>query len=85
VVLNSTGVKGLALRGKSALESKGWNVTRTGNSINQGLSTTKIYYGNAENKESADQVRSDLGYGQVFQDSSVTRTGVTVVLGHDAE
>jgi LytR cell envelope-related transcriptional attenuator len=85
VVLNSTGVKGLAARGESALTTKGWNVTRTGNSINKGLSTTKIYYGDADNEETAQAVQSDLGYGQVFQDSSVTRTGVTVVLGHDAE
>lgn len=85
VVLNSTGIKGLAARGESALTSKGWKVTRTGNSINQGLSITKIYYGNLENEDTAEAVRSALGYGQVFQDSSVTRTGVTVVLGHDAE
>lgn len=85
VVLNSTGVKGLASRGESALTSKGWNVTRTGNSINKGLSTTKIYYGDADNQATAEAVQTALGYGQVFQDSSVTRTGVTVVLGHDAE
>jgi LytR cell envelope-related transcriptional attenuator len=85
IVLNSIAVKGLAARVQTKVEADGWNVGRTGNSINKGLTTTKIYYGRKSLRATAQALRSDLGFGQTFRDTGVTTKGIVVVLGHDAE
>jgi hypothetical protein len=85
VVLNSIAVRGLAAQVRAKLESDGWSVDRTGNSINKGLSTTKIYYGRSTLEATANALQDDLGYGQVLRDTGVAKSGIVVVLGHDAQ
>jgi hypothetical protein len=91
-LLNSTSVAGLAARVKTAIEADGWTVADedTGNSRNRGLAVTKIYYGRAKTKATAQALRKDLGFGTVVRDASaLTASGLTtsdlaVVLGNDA-
>jgi hypothetical protein len=85
VVLNSVTVQGLARRAQTALESTGWTVKRTGNSINRDLAVSKIYYGRAADKATALALKKDLGFGTSVFDSSVATNGIVVVLGADAE
>jgi hypothetical protein len=92
VILNSVSVHGLAAKVQSSVESDGWTVTRTGNSRQRNLSTTKIYYGKSSTKDTATGLQKDLGFGNTIFDSSVVSTalkgssgGVVVVLGQDSE
>jgi LytR cell envelope-related transcriptional attenuator len=84
VVLNSVSVQGLAKRVKTTLESSGWTVSRTDNSINKNLPATKVYYGKKSLRPTAEAMVKDLGYGEVAKDSTVAKTGLIVVLGQDA-
>jgi hypothetical protein len=85
-VLNSVSTSGLAKKVVAEkIEPKGWNVDSTGNSLNRNLDVTKIYYGKDANKDTADAMKSDLGFGTVVKDTGVAGSGLVVVLGHDAE
>lgn len=92
-LLNSTSIAGLAKRVKGDLEADGWTVADqdTGNSINRGLATTKIYYGRAGTKATALALKKDLGFGTVVRDAStltasdLTTSDLVVVLGADAQ
>jgi hypothetical protein len=91
-VLNSTTIKGLALKVRANLITDGWKVAAedTGNSINKGLITTKIYYGRAGTKATALALKKDLGFGVIVRDAStltgsnLTTSDLAVVLGTDA-
>jgi hypothetical protein len=83
-VLNSISVKGLALQVKARLETKGWSVSRTGNSANKNLPTSKVYYAKTTQKATAEAMVKDLGYGEITKDSVVAKGGLVVVLGQDA-
>jgi hypothetical protein len=91
-LLNSTSVAGLAKRVKTDIEADGWTVADedTGNSRNRGLPVTKIYYGRAKTKATAQALRKDLGFGTVVRDagaltaSGLTTSDLAVVLGNDA-
>ena len=91
-VLNSTAIKGLALRVRANLVTDGWKVADedTGNSLNRGLATTKIYYGRAGTKATALALKKDLGFGTLVRDASaltasdLTTSDIAVVLGTDA-
>jgi len=92
-LLNSTSIKGLAKRVKANLEADGWKVADedTGNSLNRGLSVTKIYYGKNGTKGTAQALQKDLGFGTLVKDAStltdsdLTTNDLAVVLGEDAE
>src|SRR3954453_12825964 len=64
-VLNSITVKGLAKKVQASIESDGWKVGQTGNSLNRNLAVTKIYYGKAVDKPTAEALEKDLGFGTV--------------------
>jgi LytR cell envelope-related transcriptional attenuator len=83
-VLNSTSTQGLAKRVAGDIEGNDWTVVGTGNWSRKNLATSKVYYGKDTVKATAEAVRKDLGYGTVVKDSSVTTSGITVVLGLDA-
>jgi hypothetical protein len=85
VVLNSGSVKGLALRAGEALKGQGWTVTRTGNSIQKNLDTSKIYYAKSSQESTATALKADVGHGILVLDAQVAAKGLVVVLGHDAE
>jgi hypothetical protein len=85
VVLNSVPVQGLAAKVKTTLEGAGWTVSRTGNSNNKNLPTTKVYYGKKSLKSTAEAMVQDLGYGEISKDSVVAQKGLVVVLGQDAK
>lgn len=84
-VLNSIAVQGLAARVSDDLKRDGWTVSGTGNSKQKGLSTTKVYYGGKDTKATARALVKDLGFGSIVLDSSVAKSGLVVVLGHDAQ
>lgn len=92
-LLNSTSISGLAKRIKTGLEDDGWTIADedTGNSINRNLSTTKIYYGKASTKATAQALKKDLGFGTIVKDAStltasdLTTSDLVVVLGEDAD
>jgi hypothetical protein len=84
VVLNSVAVKGLAAKVKTKLEGVGWSISRTGNSNNKNLTTSKVYYGKASRKATAEAMVKDLGFGEVSKDAGVAKAGLVVVLGQDA-
>jgi LytR cell envelope-related transcriptional attenuator len=84
VVLNSVPVKGLAAKVKTKLEGAGWSVSRTGNSNNKNLPTSKVYYAKSSLKSTAEAMVKDLGYGEVSKDAVVAKAGLVVVLGQDA-
>ena len=85
-VLNSVSTSGLAKKVVAEkIEPKGWKVGSTGNSLNRNLDVTKIYYGKDANKDTADAMKADLGFGTVVKDTGVAGNGLVVVLGHDAE
>ncbi|MBT0767455.1 LytR C-terminal domain-containing protein [Kineosporia sp. J2-2] len=85
VVLNSIDVAGLAAEKAAELENQGWTVERTGNSNNKDLPKTKIYYGSADIKASAQAVRKALGgIGQLSENADVT-SDITVVIGFDGQ
>lgn len=83
-VLNSTATKGLAARVQADIQSDGWQVDETGNSINRNLAVTKIYYGRNTTRPTAEALQQDLGYGSVVRDAGVAKAGLVVVLGQDA-
>jgi LytR cell envelope-related transcriptional attenuator len=83
-VLNSITVQGLAKRVQSRLEAAGWHVSRTGNSTNRNLSTSKVYYATTSQKATATALVGDLGYGIAVKDASVASKGLVVVLGQDS-
>jgi len=85
VVLNSVPVQGLAKRVAANLQPDGWTVSRTDNSIQKNLATTKVYYGTKATKATAQALAKDLGFGTVIADPSVAKNGgIVVVLGQDA-
>lgn len=85
-VLNSTSTAGLASQVQANIETEGWQVQETGNSINRGLSVTKIYYGRVSMKATAQALKKDLGFGRIARDTSVVSSEfpIIVVLGVDA-
>ncbi|GAA3631942.1 hypothetical protein GCM10022223_57550 [Kineosporia mesophila] len=86
VVLNSLDVGGLASTYKAKLEAKDWTVSRTDNSVNRDLATTKIYYQDAEMKASALAVKKAIGgIGTISENASVNAGSITVVLGQDSQ
>ena len=87
-VLNSGTVNGLARRKGVDLEGAGWTVSKTGNPSagDRGLATTKIYYGPASTKATANALKKELGYGNLVHNTSVASANlIVVVLGKDAE
>lgn len=84
VVLNSITVHGLAKKVQSRIAASGWKVSRTGNSTNRNLVTTKVYYAKSSQQETAKALADDLGYGVAVKDASVATKGLVVVLGQDA-
>jgi hypothetical protein len=92
-LLNSTAVAGLAKRVKANIAVDGWKVLDedTGNSRNRGLAISKIYYGRASTKATAQALQQDLGFGTVVRDltaltgSGLTSSDLAVVLGTDAQ
>jgi hypothetical protein len=86
IVLNSLDVAGLATSYKTKLEAKGWTVSKTDNSSNRDLSTTKIYYEDADAKATASAVRKAIGgIGDLTKDANVNPGSITVVLGADTQ
>jgi hypothetical protein len=91
-LLNSTSISGLAKRVRTDLQSKGWTIATDdmGNSLNRSLTVTKIYYGRAGTKATAQALQKDLGFGKIFKDASaltasdLTTSELAVVLGTDA-
>jgi hypothetical protein len=91
-LLNSTSISGLAKRVRTDLQGKGWTIAEDdmGNSLNRSLVTTKIYYGRAGTKATAQALQKDLGFGKLFKDASaltasdLTTSDLAVVLGTDA-
>jgi LytR cell envelope-related transcriptional attenuator len=84
-VLNSVPVQGLAARVATNLRPDGWNVTGTSNSKQKNLVTTKVYYGGASTKATAQALVKDLGFGVIDLEPAVATNGLVVVLGKDAE
>jgi LytR cell envelope-related transcriptional attenuator len=84
VILNSVAVQGLAKRVASNLQPDGWTVSRTDNSIQKNLATTKVYYGSKARRATAQALVKDLGFGVIVPDASVAKAGLVVVLGQDA-
>jgi LytR cell envelope-related transcriptional attenuator len=84
-VLNSGKVSGLAKKLGSKLENKDWTVDRTGDSRERGLATTRIYYGKASAKATAEALQEEIGFGKLVKNSGVAGSGLVVVLGRDAE
>ena len=82
-VLNATRRAGLATRAAATLRSAGWSVASTGNSEEPPLQTT-VYYSDAQLRETARAVSSDLPGVQRVERSSRFGDGVvTVVLASD--
>jgi len=86
VVLNATNTTGLAKKAAASLQAKGWTVLRTGNFTGSGVTKTTIFYPQAADAGTANQVATDLGVGTTNttkQSSTIATSGITVVLGSD--
>jgi hypothetical protein len=83
-VLNSISVSGLAKKYADQLKEDDWTVGSTGDSNQRNLATTRVYYGKASQKDSADAIVAALGFGEAKKSAGNAGTGITVVLGEDA-
>jgi hypothetical protein len=83
VVLNSTGVSGLARKVGNDLTEKGWTVGESGNASTR-LSKTRIYYAENEQAATAEAIAAALGFGETKKSAARAEKGITVVLGRDA-
>jgi hypothetical protein len=84
-VLNSGNIPGLAKKLGLKLEKDDWSISRTGDSVERGLETTKVYYGKPSAKATAAALQDQIGFGKLVRNRSVAGSGIVVVLGRDAE
>lgn len=83
VVLNSTGVSGLAKKVAGDLEDEGWTVGETSNASGR-LTKTRVYYAKNDEAATAEAVATSLGFGEAKKSAAKAENGITVVLGSDA-
>lgn len=80
VVLNATGVPGLAGNVTNRLSTDGWAVTFTGNWNGQAQTSSVIFYNGEEQLANAQALAAQLGIGRLV-DTSALGQPLTVVLG----
>jgi hypothetical protein len=92
-VLNSTSVRGLAGQVADTMNGAGWTVpdSAVGDSRNRNLPVTRVYYGRAATKATAQALVKELGFGTAVRNadalavSDVPLSGLVVVVGLDAD
>ncbi|WP_026820167.1 LytR C-terminal domain-containing protein [Arthrobacter castelli] len=80
VVLNNTGVPGLAGEVTGGLSADGWNVTLTGNWSGRTQPSSVIFYDGQEQLANAQALAGQLGIDRLV-DTSVLGQPLTIVLG----
>lgn len=85
IVLNGSGVDGLALQAKELLEADGWTVSDTGNADSYVYDETLVIYRDESDKAAAQAVVDTLGVGRSVYSSVYYNlsTNIQVVVGKD--
>jgi len=82
-ILNGSGAVGVASQAASALTSRGFDVTGTGNAASFAYTKSVIEYGSTADMAAVNTLKQELTNVTTLQDSTLTRGTVELILGSD--